>query len=240
MPLRISLPWAVIFRTWRIVNTNCGGMAASASAAPREFPPSTNRSRVRIPPMVSAGMTATAAYVGLALATVGWAAGFVAGKLALHEMSPLPIAAWRYALAATILLPFALRQRPASGLGTSARPLAVMVVFGGVLYPWLFLLALSRTSATNTALLIALNPVVTLLFSPFVGERLESRRIAGLAIALLGAVVVITHGDVLSLRTLSFHGGDLLAFAGACAWAVFNVASRRVVAHLTPAFTNCV
>jgi drug/metabolite transporter (DMT)-like permease len=115
-----------------------------------------------------------------------------------------------------------------------------MVVFGGILYPWLFLLALSRTSATNTALLIALNPVVTLLLSPFVGERLERRRIAGLAIALLGAVVVITHGDVLSLRTLSFHGGDLLAFAGACAWAVFNVASRRVVAHLTPAFTNCV
>src|SRR5437879_9676164 len=103
----------------------------------------------------------TLAYAGLSVATVGWAAGFVAGKLALGEMSPLPVAAWRYAVAATILLPFALRQRPADGLGPAARPLVWMIVCGGVLYPWLFLLALERTSATNTALLIALNPVFT-------------------------------------------------------------------------------
>src|SRR5690349_4245407 len=110
------------------------------------------------------------AYVGLSLATVGWASGFIAGKLALGAMSPLVVAAWRYAVAAVILLPFALRQRPADGLGPAARPLALMMLCGGVLYPWLFLAALQQTSATNTALLIALNPVLTLLFSPLVGE----------------------------------------------------------------------
>ena len=47
------------------------------------------------------------AYGGLALATVGWATGFIAGKLALGAMTPLPVAAWRYALASAILLPFA-------------------------------------------------------------------------------------------------------------------------------------
>ena len=31
-------------------------------------------------------------------------------------------------------------------------PLVWMILCGGVLYPWLFLLALSRTTATNTAL----------------------------------------------------------------------------------------
>jgi len=150
------------------------------------------------------------------------------------------VAAWRYAMAALILLPFALRQRPAGGLGRAAGPLALMVVCGGVLYPWLFLVALSRTTATNTALLIALNPVLTLLFSPLVGERLERRRLVGVLVALVGAATVITRGDPGHLAALRLNPGDLIAIAAAAAWATFNLTSRRVVGHLTPAFTNCV
>jgi drug/metabolite transporter (DMT)-like permease len=155
-------------------------------------------------------------------------------------MTPLPVAAWRYAVAATILLPFALRQRPAEGLGPAARPLAWMVLCGGVLYPWLFLVALSRTTATNTALMVALNPVLTLLFAPLVGEPLDRRRLIGVALALLGAAIVITRGDLAHLGTLSLGGGDLIALAAAIAWATFNLTSRGVVRHLSPAFTNCV
>jgi drug/metabolite transporter (DMT)-like permease len=180
------------------------------------------------------------AYAGLALATLGWGSGFIAGKLALGEMSPLPVAAWRYAVAAAILLPFALRQRPADGLGAAAGPLAWMVLCGGVLYPWLFLLALSRTTATNTALLIALNPVLTLLLAPLVGEPLDRRRLVGVALALVGAAVVVTRGDLAHIATLSLGGGDLIALAAAAAWATFNLTSRAVVGRLSPAFTNCV
>ena len=184
--------------------------------------------------------TPSLAYAGLALATVGWASGFVAGKVALGEMSPLPVAAWRYAVAAAILAPFALSQRPAGGLGRAVGPLAGMVVCGGILYPWLFLLALSRTSATNTALLIALNPVLTVLFAPLAGERFERRRLGGIALALLGAVTVITRGELRDLAALGLHSGDLLALAAAAMWATFNLTSRGVVGRLTPAFTNFV
>src|SRR2546422_6433360 len=180
------------------------------------------------------------AYAGLSVATVGWAAGFVAGKLALGAMSPLVVGAWRYVVAAAILLPFALRQRPADGLGRAAGPLALMVVCGGVLYPWLFLLALAHTSATNTALLIALNPVFTLLLSPLVGESLDRHRLGGVLLALAGAGVVITAGDGHRLLGLTLQRGDLLAVAAAASWALFNLASRPVVARLAPAFTNCV
>jgi drug/metabolite transporter (DMT)-like permease len=179
------------------------------------------------------------AYAGLAAATVGWAVGFVAGKVALGAMSPLPVAAWRYAVAAAVLLPFALQQRPAEGLGPVGRPLAWMVVSGGVLYPYLFLLALSRTSATNTSLMVALNPVLTLLLSPLAGERLERRRLAGVVVALAGAVVVITGGDAGRLADLSLRSGDLIAIAAAATWATFNVTSRHVASRLRPAFTNC-
>jgi len=180
------------------------------------------------------------AYAGLAAATVGWAIGFIGGKLALGDMSPLPVAAWRYAVAATILFPFALRQRPAGGLRPVGGPFAWMIVSGGVLYPYLFLLALSRTTATNAALLIALNPVLTLLLSPLVGERVDGRRLGGVALALVGAATVITHGDTGRLAELSFQSGDLIAVAAAGTWATFNVTSHRVAPRLEPAFTNCV
>jgi drug/metabolite transporter (DMT)-like permease len=180
------------------------------------------------------------AYAGLMLCTLGWASGFIAGKLALAEMTPLSVAACRYAVAATILLPFAIRQRPREGVGLAIRPLGLMVLAGGVLYPWLFLLALEHTSATNTSLLIALNPVFTLLLVPLVGERVDRRRFLGVAVALAGAAIVITRGDVAHVRDFSFRGGDLLALIAAAMWATFNIASRNVVHRLSPAFTNCV
>src|SRR5438034_809772 len=59
-------------------------------------------------------------------------------------------------------------------------------------------------------------------------------------VALAGATVVITAGDVSALRGLALHRGDLLAVTAAACWALFNLASRPVVARLAPAFTNCV
>src|SRR5438477_13151087 len=83
------------------------------------------------------------AYAGLSVSTFGWAAAFIAGKVALADMTPLSVAVWRYALASTVLLPFAVRQRPAQGVGRAAAPLALLVVCGGGLYPWPFLPALA-------------------------------------------------------------------------------------------------
>ncbi len=179
------------------------------------------------------------AYTGLVISTFGWAAAFIAGKVVLAEMTPLATAAWRYALASLLLLPFAARQTvwplPSQTLG----PLAAMVLCGGVLYPWLFLVALRHTSATNTALLIALNPALTLLLSPLVGERVYRRAPGGIVVALLGAAPVITGGDFARVADLGKHIGDLIAVVAALCWAAFNLASRRVVGHFTASFVNC-
>jgi drug/metabolite transporter (DMT)-like permease len=178
------------------------------------------------------------AYAGLTAASLGWASAYIAGKFALAELTPLTVAALRFAVAALILLPFGARAVPWREVRRVAGPLTVLVVCGSVLYPWVFLLALSRTTATNTSLLIALNPVFTIILAPLIGEHLTRQRIAGVALALLGAATVITKGDVRHLASLSLNSGDLLAVAAAAVWAVFNLASRHVVVRLTPAFTN--
>lgn len=185
------------------------------------------------------GRAAIAAHLGLLLATLFWAGAFVAGKVALAEMTPLAVSAWRYAFAALLLLPFGYRAWPAATvLRPMLAPLAVLVACGGVLYPWLFLAALERTSATNASLLIALNPVLTIVMAPLIGEALHRARIVGAGLALCGAAVVITRGELGRLGELTSHSGDLLALGAAATWACFNLTSRRVVARMTSASIN--
>jgi drug/metabolite transporter (DMT)-like permease len=194
---------------------------------------------VAAPPRVSAE---SIAYLGLIGATVGWASAFITGKVVLLEVPPLVAAAGRHAIAALVLLPFALRLRPtAQAVRGVAAPLCWISLAGGVLYPYLFLEALARTSAANCSLLIALNPLFTVMLSPLIGEPRE-RRWGGILLALGGAALVITRGDpenVGRLARLSFASGDLLAVIAAMLWASFNLASKRVVAVLPPAFINC-
>src|SRR5438093_1275909 len=177
MPFRISLPCGVILRTWRMVKMNGGGMAAWGSAARGEFPPSSKRASDVSGAMLSGTMgpaarptPQTLAYAGLSVATVGWAAGFVAGKLALGAMSPLVVAAWRYAVAAAILLPFALRQRPADVVGhlTPAFTNCVIYALGAVaLYvlgsgdrPWAQLAAATPTAVFGVVVMAVLSSVI--------------------------------------------------------------------------------
>jgi drug/metabolite transporter (DMT)-like permease len=185
----------------------------------------------------------TRAYLGLGLATLGWASGFVLGKVALREMTPLAVGAWRYVVATVLLLPLIARGRRRghtrlADVRGAALPLGVMVCFGGILYPWLFLAALARTSATNTSLLIALNPVLTLLLTPLVGERLARLRLYGAALAFGGAILVIGRGDLAALLALRVDAGDLLALGAAACWATFNLASRSVVERIPASTAN--
>jgi drug/metabolite transporter (DMT)-like permease len=179
------------------------------------------------------------AYAGLAVATMGWASAFVAGKFVLAEMTPLVASAWRYFIAAVILLPFAFRGLAGVRLRPLLLPLAILLVCGGLIYPWCFLSSLAHTSATNSSLLIALNPVFTVLAAPLVGERLTRHHVAGVLLALSGAVIVITHGELGRLLQLSLNVGDVFALGAAATWAAFNIFGRRVVLHLSPASINC-
>lgn len=180
------------------------------------------------------------AYAGLACAALCWASAFIAGKLALAELTPLTVAAWRYVFAVAMLAPFVLRRDDWRGLRAVSGRLALMVLCGGVLYPSLFLGALSRTTATNTSLLIALNPTLTALFAPLAGERIDPRRLAGVFLALAGAAIVVTHGDLGRIGEVGHASGDLLAIVAACCWVAFNVTARSVVARVKPAPINFV
>lgn len=180
------------------------------------------------------------ARLGLTTAALFWATAFIAGKVVLAEMTPLTAAAWRFVIAGGALFPIAVRLFPGwAVMASAARPLSLMVLCGGILYPWIFMNALSLTTAANTSLLIALNPIFTVCLSGLVGERLSRRNAAGAALALTGAAMVISRGDWAAVTQLTtLNSGDLLALLAAACWACFNLCSRGVVLRVPHAFTN--
>jgi drug/metabolite transporter (DMT)-like permease len=85
--------------------------------------------------------------------------------------------------------------------------------------------------ATTTAWIITTIPIfIALLGRLILKERLGWDRIAGILIASIGVILVVSHGDLQSIllgRLGAF--GDLLVLISAVNWAVFSVLSRKAL-----------
>lgn len=176
-------------------------------------------------------------YVKLALCTLFWGGTFIAGKVLAQAMPHFTAAAGRFAVASACLLLVAWKLE--GGLPRldrrQAAATALLGVTGIFLYNVFFLAALGRLPASRTALIIALNPVVTALAMALViREPLSASRWMGIAVALVGAAIVITRGDATAALSQSVGTGELLMFGGVCAWAVYTIVGRRALEGMSP------
>ncbi len=166
-----------------------------------------------------------------------WGASFVAVKIVLQEISPVTLIALRFALGIAVIAFLLGRARGFKWVG--ARDLARLALLGFIsiaLHQALQANGLVFTSATSMSWLVGLNPVFTAILALlFLSERFNAMRVAGLVIAFVGAIVVVTKGifapDTLRLPSTL---GDLFALASALNWAIFSVASKPVLKRLPP------
>ena len=166
--------------------------------------------------------------VGMALL---WGASWPAGRVVAQNMPPLAAASLRFLLAAAVLLPWlywaggmaGLRQWSAKRwLGMAAA--GATGVFG---YAAFFLMGLQHVPAGKAALVITLNPVLTLALAVWLfGERLNRTIALGMALAACGAVVVISHGQPLALLQGSVGAGELLILGCVACWETYTLIGR--------------
>lgn len=169
-------------------------------------------------------------YLLVALSAFFWGANFVLAGPVLVDVPPVWAAAFRFLLAAGLMLIIAMARREA--LFDLARRHAgtylMLGLVGIAAFNLLFFTALRTTSASNGALIMATNPLLTaLLAAPLLGERPGARHLAALPVALAGVAVVIAHGDLSRLLGWKITAGDGLMLAANLAWALYNVFSRR-------------
>jgi drug/metabolite transporter (DMT)-like permease len=95
---------------------------------------------------------------------------------------------------------------------------------------------LDRSTATNAALLIIVEPLSIMVLGPAVlGERLTRREAAGAALTVLGAVVVVLDGVPGLTRALAPHWrGDLLLVLSGVAYGSYTLIGRDVLLRLSP------
>ncbi len=152
---------------------------------------------------------------------------YLAAKRALGELSPFELALVRFVLAGAVYTALLLRSPPR----LPRRDLLVMAGLGFLAVPLnqgLFLAGLARTTPGHAALLYALTPVfVFLLARVRLGEQAGPARLAGIALAFGGVLVVLAARGLLGGEGAG-RGllGDLLVLLGVVAWAVYIVLGK--------------
>lgn len=173
----------------------------------------------------------------LAMVTI-WGANFSLVKVALRDFPELAFNAFRLVIASAIFLT-ALWWQDRSRAATP-RPLLTRAdwqrliflgLVGHLLYQFLFLGGIKRTSVANGSLIMGTTPVVVAILTALVGhERIAPTRWIGAAISFLGLYIVVGH----NVDWSAGHLGDLLVFASTLCWATYSVVSVPLLKRHSP------
>ena len=173
------------------------------------------------------------AVLSLILVMTIWGSAFAITKATLSTMPPILFALLRFAVASLVLLPIAqLRGGRAKIRTPIALPTIVLMGLTGVtLYYVGYNISLSYISASQAVLIQSAIPAVTAFFAfLFLKERLTAKRMAGIAISLVGvAVVMIAAAPTGGATNLLL--GDALMAGTTILWAAYTILAKRLAEY---------
>lgn len=164
------------------------------------------------------------AYFLLLIAPALFAGNQVTARALEGSMPPNAVAFWRWTVAATIMGALTWRELWA-GRRAILDELPVLLVLGFlgmvVCGPPIYI-AGATTSATNMALIYAASPILIVLASvAWFGDKLTVGRSLGIALAVVGLLIVIAKGDPAVFMHLTFVPGDLWVVMAMTGWSVY-------------------
>jgi len=144
------------------------------------------------------------------IATVFLGLNFHLSKIVLTEVSFVEAITWRFTLASITLFLLAYKNLKHLKLKRSNIKGASLVGGIGLLGFNIFLfLGLRHSSAINAALIIGLNPALTILFSSVVLKTsLKTNHLIGILISFTGVLYLILRGNISDFQDINFNYGD--------------------------------
>ena len=171
-----------------------------------------------------------AAYIEITFAVIVWGASFIATKVALLDLAPVTVVWLRFAIGVLILgLATGIRKQFSPPQRQDLLYLGLLGFLGITFHQWLQATGLQSVQASTTAWIVATSPVfIAILSWIFLRERLLWLQIAGIILATIGVLLVVSKGDFAALFNGHFGTtGDVLILISAPNWAVFSILSRR-------------
>ncbi|MCL6745835.1 O-acetylserine/cysteine exporter [Kosakonia sp. R1.Fl] len=158
------------------------------------------------------------------LVVVAWGLNFVVIKVGLHNMPPLMLAGLRFVLVAFPAILFVARPKV---------PLRLLLGYGLTIsfgqFAFLFCAIKFGMPAGLASLVLQAQAFFTIILGAGVfGERLQIKQLVGIALAVLGVLVLIEsslNGQHVPLL------GFLLTLAGAFCWACGNIFNKKIMQH---------
>lgn len=168
--------------------------------------------------------------IGLVVLAIIWGINFPLIKVALEVVPPLAFNALRFPLAALALFALVRLFKGSLRIAREDVPRVILLgLLGHLVYQFLFIVGVDRTSAGNASLMLATSPAWTVILSLATRqEEADSRVLMGVAATLIGMALVVVGGAGTSFGSANLSG-DLLMMAASMAWAGYTVGSRPLV-----------
>jgi drug/metabolite transporter (DMT)-like permease len=175
----------------------------------------------------------------LLAANVVYATSYVVTRLVLDDVPPTILALLRLVVGAAVLVPLG-RRASASDEARPPGQGARVFWMGALGFAAAFALShwgIARSSATNAALLIVVEPLTLVVLGPLLlRERLTRREAAGAAVAVAGAALVVLNGvPGVTLEILPRWRGDILLVLSGLAYASYSLLGRTVLTETNAA-----
>jgi drug/metabolite transporter (DMT)-like permease len=182
-------------------------------------------------------MTNKKIYILMVLCTIFWAGAFIAGKLSTPYIPPFTLTFLRFFFAVLILY-FIMKARGVKLPRLSTKDIPVFM-FTGIIgmfgYHVLFFTALKSTTAINSSIIGASNPIITAILSYlFLKDKMSYKRVFGIILSFTGVILTLTNANLSVLKTFSFNPGDLLMLIAVFFWASYSVYSKKVIDRYSP------
>jgi drug/metabolite transporter (DMT)-like permease len=160
-----------------------------------------------------------AAVIAIVVANVIGGLSYPAQKAALAGLPPATVTVLR-GIVALVPLMILVRARPTTRRRWTRAELGRLFALGTLAYAapmWLGIVGMERSSSANASILILLEPVTILVLAwLWLGERVGALKLAGVALGLVGALVIVLEEAELGelLASERFLGNALLALHG--------------------------
>lgn len=166
----------------------------------------------------------------LAATMLFWAGNSIAGRAMSGVVPPMTLTFWRWVLASLLVAPLAWKHLKTDGPVLRRHWKLVVLLslsgvasFGALLY-W----GLESTTALNSLLMQAAIPPLILFFGfVLLRDRIGAGALVGVALSLLGVLVVISEGRPWALLSLRLNPGDGIILVGVVLYAAYSLLLRR-------------
>ncbi len=175
-------------------------------------------------------MSTRTVYISMIITAFFWSGAFIAGKLAATIFLPFTLTFFRFLFALPFIFFLLWFKEPAKFIPNKEQllPLLILGIVGTLGYHFFFFLALRHTTAINSALIGATNPMVTIVLAAlFFKEKITLVRLVGVGVSLFGVFSVITNLDPLVISTMQFNQGDFYMSLGVFCFSSYALLSRK-------------